>query len=396
MVNTTNDLTTVKQSRAIDAREIVPKLELFAVDSMRIMLRKSAASSINPLIFSTVVVSKTYVDGDEIIDELPLDWRPADAITYEGEGYICTYKGVRRVERHGKAIKEEEYIYIDLSSKSLREDYLRGITYNTLDKVVDAINNQGYITVTKQALLQARITDVDVKSDAVMTEKETRELVNCLYASVSPDYAKVARKYNQARNVGFEIGKRDNEKSGYIKWYNKTIQLPQECLEFNSKFVGLYPALSEYHIMRTELTIKDKKQAVKYGILEAHGQQFTLDKMLAKVADVEYMKGLFAAIITERIPTIKAAKTEKEQSNNTMAKLSQSQKDVVYKMAKTFALANTSITVTVAAFSHQYPDPKKMDVARKVIEEAYADVEQDRASNKIEVQGFAKMLPYFN
>jgi hypothetical protein len=79
-----------------------------------------------------------------------------------------------------------------------------------------------------------------------------------------------------------------------------------------------------------------------------------------------------------------------------MAKLSQAQKDVVYKMAKTFALANTSITVTVAAFSHQYPDPKKMDVARKVIEEAYADVEQDRASNKIEVQGYAKMLPYFN
>ena len=122
-------------------------------------------------------------------------------------------------------------LYIGFSSKSLKQNYFNGIDKHTIKQCFNFINNEGLITISKEAFLNATAVDIDFCIDYHLdtTNSNIKNVINvCSELTIPNKHINVFTK-REANNMGIWWGKRDKvgrayKKKQFLKYYSNPIQ----------------------------------------------------------------------------------------------------------------------------------------------------------------------------
>lgn len=223
-----------------------------------------------------------------------------------------TYFNTKEIISCSYAIKKPfgiETLYIGFSSKLLKELYFNGITTDTIQRCWNFINNEGLITISKEAFLAATVVDVDFCIDyflynEVGTIKEVIKVCNDL---TIPNKKINAIPYTKDTNLGIQWSHRDKvgrafKTRQYLKYYAKAIELKYNSTEFYEKYIknGLNQTLidldgktvtegnryfNDQRLLRVETTIKNNLHFETYGY-----KVKTLRDLLSLKIDKEFLR----------------------------------------------------------------------------------------------------------
>jgi len=123
-----------------------------------------------------------YISQEENLFPVLLDVKNKNILTIDSNGEIngdskvftnCGSFGLKSIQ------VSPGYTIIEMSAKILKEDYYDLINYKNFDKVIDAINNSGEITVDPALFkLTAQVLKVDVTNNIQMnSNKEVKEVI---------------------------------------------------------------------------------------------------------------------------------------------------------------------------------------------------------------------------
>lgn len=188
----------------------------------------------------------------------------------------------------------EDVIKIGFSSKILQELYFEGISAQNIDRIHKFITEEGVITLSKEALLEARVVDVDICMDVMLKDCTTTEAVEYLYMLSIAHKGTRVNKFVQKNNVGIEFGDRNKVgksyiKKQYLKYYSKAMELKYNSTTFYNTYIkdqeALKPYLKDKYLFRIETTLKNKAHWDTYKLtVETLNDLLSLD--LSKYLEV--------------------------------------------------------------------------------------------------------------
>ena len=231
------------------------------VDSLELRLLLSEVEIIDTtLIDNLILISENTGEivkekkGEKIKIETP------DGLTFGFNAYK------RKV--HPKSPEIVSEIHILANAKHLKERYFEGITMDNVNVLLDAINSMNIIKISREALLRADITDVDLCIDFEANFNDFKELVvDRLYKMVITKKAdRVPRPYRTKTNLGLQLNHRDKctPAKTYAKFYHKTTELRTPK---SKNFAETYLKDINYNnIGRFELTLKNRDFLRHYGM----------------------------------------------------------------------------------------------------------------------------------
>jgi hypothetical protein len=161
----------------------------------------------------------------------------------------CSIDGLQRL-----SINETKgTVKIKCSSKILGLDYPKGISINTIEKLISKVNSTG-IKLNYDLINDSTLNFVDVKSDITLS-KEPNVYFNSLNLLVAPKFVKTLYKTGIVFNEGI--------KQNPIR---TTIYGKEYETQANKKFYLSNPGLSSYfdNVIRIESRLKNKPTIVKY------------------------------------------------------------------------------------------------------------------------------------
>lgn len=179
-------------------------------------------------------------------------------------------------------------LYIGFSSKSLKQNYFNGIDKHTIKQCFNFINNEGLITISKEAFLNATVVDVDFCIDYHLDTEghKIRDVVQICSELTIPRKDVTICKYQMKNNCGIEWNKRDKvgrayRKRQYLKYYAKAIELKYNSTAFyeaylkdelNSDLIDMEgfripqnQFFNDDKLLRVETTIKNNRHFDSYG-----------------------------------------------------------------------------------------------------------------------------------
>ena len=179
-------------------------------------------------------------------------------------------------------------LYIGFSSKSIKQNYFRGIDKQTIKQCFNFINSEGLITITKEKFLNALVVDVDFCIDYHLDTKDTRikkVIKVCKDLTIPSKNINVYSK-REENNCGIWWGNRSKVGKAFyskqfLKYYAKAVELKHNSTAFyetylkaelNSELVDLdgnrYPQnkfFDDDRLLRVETTIKNNQHFKTYG-----------------------------------------------------------------------------------------------------------------------------------
>ena len=179
-------------------------------------------------------------------------------------------------------------LYIGFSSKSLKQNYFRGIDKQTIKKCFNFINNEGLITISEEAFLNATAVDIDFCIDYHLdaSDSNIKNVINvCSELTIPNKHINVSTK-READNMGIWWGKRDKvgrayKKKQFLKYYAKAIELKYNSTvfyeaylkdELNSDLIDIdgiripqNQFFNDDKLLRVETTIKNNRHFDSYG-----------------------------------------------------------------------------------------------------------------------------------
>lgn len=179
-------------------------------------------------------------------------------------------------------------LYIGFSSKSLKQNYFNGIDKHTIKQCFNFINNEGLITISKEAFLNATAVDIDFCIDYHLdtSDSNIKDVINvCSELTIPNKHINVFTK-REANNMGIWWGKRDKvgrayKKKQFLKYYAKAIELKYNSTAFyeaylknelNSDLIDMDGVripqnqfFNDDKLLRVETTIKNNRHFDSYG-----------------------------------------------------------------------------------------------------------------------------------
>jgi len=246
------------------------------IDSLRIHLPLSQVQ-VNPAHSSFMrSITKSNDDGEVLDEHVETTYFNPDAIV------SCRY-----------AVKRPfgvETIFIGFSAKSLMKNYFIGIDKHTIKQCFQFINNEGLITITKEAFLNASVVDVDFCIDYYLDTEDhkIKDVVQICSNLTIPRKDVTISKWLKKTNCGIEWNKREEvlksyHAKQYLKYYAKadelknnerSIRLYNEDLKLE-KYQDLNDIEGNRHpnnkffvddrLLRVETTIKNNQHFKTYG-----------------------------------------------------------------------------------------------------------------------------------
>jgi|NorSeaMetagenome_1021524.scaffolds.fasta_scaffold16780_3 hypothetical protein len=166
-----------------------------------------------------------------------------------------------------------EVIKIGFSAKTLKAFYFDGIDKVNINDIIDFINSEGVLKVSKRTILQSRVVDTDICIDYVLDSVTTEEFFKFSKSISSLKKETIPNLFNDLKNKGIEWSKREKvgkayKTKQYLKFYDKYLELNNNSKKFydaylkNNPFVNLVPNKQ----VRVETTIKNSAHWDTYGV----------------------------------------------------------------------------------------------------------------------------------
>ncbi|PCJ67288.1 MAG: hypothetical protein COA58_02930 [Bacteroidetes bacterium] len=156
---------------------------------------------------------------------------------------------------------QKKYLVVLISSKMLKELYFYGITYNTIQYLLEGINAQLIVELELYQLLTAECVDIDFKIDHIMEMHEFEGLIELSkYLAIPKAQLKAGYQIFMGKgNKGISFGTRKTQTpktNPFFKHYHKGLELKERSWLFADKYLDnqVYDKRC-----RTEFTIKDRE-----------------------------------------------------------------------------------------------------------------------------------------
>lgn len=181
------------------------------------------------------------------------------------------------------------FISVALTSKMLKQDYLKGMTSENIRKVYDFIIEDKIIFIEYEDFLKCRIQHADIKRDREVKDVTTslKRIKKALLTSVK------AKPWRDNKLLtGYTIGQRDS-KEIYIKFYNKGNELLTKSNEFNLHHLHRNNIKCPDQLLRTEITLDNRRLKQYFPEYSETLQSFINEVELHgnKVIDAILLKG---------------------------------------------------------------------------------------------------------
>src|SRR5699024_8956074 len=186
-----------------------------------------------------------------------------------GTGVKVTFQVKTIRDRVSGSYKYSTYLVIKCTSKLLKERYFEGITHLTVYDYWQALQSLAVAEFSFQTVMQASMTDVDIKKDFRLEPTEYKTLIESLKQLAKPSIyqAKGVKFFNQKGNEGIQFSARESATPAnpYLKIYNKKTELEKRSTEFRNTYLRDVDVDLE-NLYRFEFTLKNAKHFQVYGI----------------------------------------------------------------------------------------------------------------------------------
>ena len=209
-------------------------------------------------------------------DNLYGHWRSVNRITeaekedeYKSRAYSHNENGIHiRIARELQMTatqKMEDYLTILVTSKTLKDRYLEGITKSNVHLVYDYIQGLNLCTFSLESFLNGHLTDVDFKRDFINTQG--LKLVDALSEKAIPvKYGRACTPFREKRNQGIQYSERETNRfntAPYLKIYSKELDMDYRSWDFRQRYL---PDVNFENLWRIETTVKNKSHFKQLGV----------------------------------------------------------------------------------------------------------------------------------
>ena len=143
------------------------------------------------------------------------------------------------------------FLYILVNSKLLKANYFTSINAHTMDDVYNEIMSQNVVSIAYDDFCNAKLTDVDIKTDFDMYDEDFYQF--CSVRKKSLIYPKF---FSHRPNLGIEYVKRHSAtpSNPYVKYYSKHAELFGRSNKFREAYL---PNFYNENLRRCEVTIRN-------------------------------------------------------------------------------------------------------------------------------------------
>jgi hypothetical protein len=211
---------------------------------------------------------------------------------------------ITRIQDSGSGIPND-YLTLGVHAKLRGNDYLQGLTFDSLPQVYDVLISFNVAAFTFDSFTAGRVTDLDIKQDFIAP----RDLVKDRCSNMAENY--ITRKDKKAgvqmhMHDGIYTGHSFNDRRcaafqtcPYMKVYDKVIDsLRIESREFFAKHPGV---IIPDKLWRQEFTLKGKKHMGMFEIESTVAGVLSADQLKLSAAHAGIMKAIFSRIKMTKI-----------------------------------------------------------------------------------------------
>ena len=275
----------------------------FEVDSLKLRIPFNEITIINSEIVDKIGIYNA--ESGEVIEEpKPRNWYRIEKKNERGEKLYSYKLSIENITLEKGRVSK--HLCIQLNSKILERDYLKGLTPGTIEKAYNTLMKERIVSFSLEAFLNAESTDIDFKKDII--NEHFIKSIEVLY-SMSIPYKKAkqgANIFREKTNKGIEWSNRRTATptNPFLKLYHKGLQCvsSKDMLPFYYEFLkpGEVQGLEQIEDrVRIEYTLKNKKHLKKYGI-ESHRLKDILSISQEKKNDM--LKGIISYHLEAREP----------------------------------------------------------------------------------------------
>ena len=214
---------------------------------------------------------------DYLSDSLTGEWVWVNKLTgeekeneYKAKAYSHNENGIniriasefQKIDFNGKV---EKFLTILVTSKTLKEHYLEGITKSNVHLVYDYLQGLNLCTFSLESFLNGHLTDVDFKRDFINTQG--LKLVDALSEkALAVKYGRACTPFRGKTNQGIQYSERETDRfntAPYLKIYSKEHDMDSKSREFRERYL---PGVNLQHLWRIETTVKNKSHFKQLGV----------------------------------------------------------------------------------------------------------------------------------
>jgi hypothetical protein len=214
---------------------------------------------------------------NNLSDSLTGDWVWVNKLTgeekeneYKAKAYSHNENGIhiriasefQKIDFNGKV---EEFLTILVTSKTLKERYLQGITKSNVHLVYDYLQGMNLCTFSLESFLNGHLTDVDFKRDFI--NAQGLKLVDALSEKAhAVKYGRACELFRDKTNQGIQYSWRETNRyktAPYLKIYSKELDMDSKSREFRERYLS---DVNLRHLWRIETTVKNKAHFRQLGI----------------------------------------------------------------------------------------------------------------------------------
>ena len=234
-------------------RDVSYLLGKFSIDSTKVRVPAELCNILDPNISAAF-----YLVNKQTGEELDEDEYKRTAKWFESGDGISIKIGVEQQTSVKGTIRS--FVVFLLSSKILKEDYIRGIDQTNIRVIYDYIIGLNVIDFSYDDFLDASLTDTDIKRDMrrSLVDFEIMKNLAKKYAKSSVSFGTGYRAWWSNTNKGFQFSDRKTtafRTQPYFKVYHKPTELVNRSNDFYTKYLSNID-LSD--VVRYEFTIKNR------------------------------------------------------------------------------------------------------------------------------------------
>lgn len=265
------------------------------IDSLRIRVKMDKVKIIDRRVIDNYVAY--YPDINELDDDLKK--APPYTRIHQGITYRFFPKAFINSKRYA-----EEYMVFQVSAKMLKHKYFQGITIENVQDIVDGLNQWGAIKITKEALLDGLVSDIDICINQLIDAKSLETAFSLIRHYPLPSCKPLIHFINKlqqvkrvnnpdseefseplrVKNLGIDFNKREKATNArpYCKIYHKGNELQTKSSEFYACFLSPMRKSVLDNLVRFEFTIKNYKHK-EYLTKKGYNAEFKTFRDLLKI-----------------------------------------------------------------------------------------------------------------